>query len=126
MRYLSIALEKLWREAHDNTGSKASRRNHRVETADLRAIADRSTRECMAPVLGILPERAEQNKDFEVDDLLPWSEKRSRGSRQRECWEPRLFCIGGLLSGYCFSEIAVYFLANVGYNAGGVWRLCFV
>ncbi|MFR8178064.1 MAG: hypothetical protein ACLVB5_13720 [Christensenellales bacterium] len=28
----------------------------------------------MAPVLGILPERAEQNKDFEVDDLLPWSE----------------------------------------------------
>lgn len=41
-------------------------------------------------------------------------------------WEPRLFCIGGLLSGYCFSEIAVYFLANVGYNAGDVWRLCFV
>ena len=29
----------------------------------------------MAPVLGILPERAEQNKDFEVGDLLPWSEK---------------------------------------------------
>ncbi len=28
----------------------------------------------MAPVLGILPERAEQNKDFEVGDLLPWSE----------------------------------------------------
>ena len=28
----------------------------------------------MASVLGILPERAEQNKDFEVDDLLPWSE----------------------------------------------------
>ena len=28
-----------------------------------------------APVLDILPERAEQNKDFEVDDLLPWSEK---------------------------------------------------
>ena len=75
MRYLSIVLEKLWREAHDNTGSKASRRNHRVETADLRAIAERSKRECMAPVLGILPERAEQNKDFEVDDLLPWSEK---------------------------------------------------
>ena len=44
----------------------------------------------------------------------------------RICWEPRLFCIGGLLSDYCFSEIAVYFLANVGYNAGGVWRLCFV
>ena len=77
-------------------------------------------------LLSILPERAERNKDFEIDDLLPWSEKRSRGSRQRECWEPRLFCIGGLLSGYCFSEIAVYFLANVGYNAGGVWRLCFV
>ena len=44
----------------------------------------------MAPVLDILPERAEQNKDFEVDDLLPWLEKWSRGSRQRECWEPRL------------------------------------
>jgi hypothetical protein len=29
----------------------------------------------MAPVLGILPEREEQNKDFEVDDLLPWSEE---------------------------------------------------
>ena len=29
----------------------------------------------MAPVLDILPERAEQNKDFEVGDLLPWSEK---------------------------------------------------
>ena len=28
----------------------------------------------MAPVLDILPERAEQNKDFEVGDLLPWSE----------------------------------------------------
>ena len=26
--------------------------------------------------------------------------KWSRGSRQCECWEPRLFCIGGLLSGY--------------------------
>lgn len=61
-------------EAHDNTGSKASRRNHRAETADLRAIAEQSKRECMAPVLGILPEREEQNKDFEVDDLLPWSE----------------------------------------------------
>ena len=36
---------------------------------------DRSKRECMAPVLDILPERAEQNKDFEVSDLLPWSEK---------------------------------------------------
>ena len=22
-----------------------------------------------------LPERAERNKDFEIDDLLPWSEK---------------------------------------------------
>ena len=29
----------------------------------------------MAPVLGILPERAEWNKDIEVDDLLPWSEE---------------------------------------------------
>ena len=86
MRYLSIVLEKLepqitskleklWREAHDNNGSKTNRKNHRVETADLRAIAERSKRECMAPVLGILPERAEQNKDFEVGDLLPWSEK---------------------------------------------------
>ena len=28
----------------------------------------------MAPVLSILPERAERNKDFEVGDLLPWSE----------------------------------------------------
>ena len=62
-------------EAHDNTGSKASRRNHRAETADSWAIAERSKRECMAPVLGILPEREEQNKDFEVDDLLPWSEE---------------------------------------------------
>lgn len=61
-------------EAHDNTGSKASRRNHRAETADSWAIADRSKRECMAPVLGILPERTEQNKDFEAGDLLPWSE----------------------------------------------------
>ena len=26
--------------------------------------------------------------------------KWSRGFRQCECWEPRLFCIGGLLSGY--------------------------
>ena len=26
--------------------------------------------------------------------------KWSRGSRQCECWEPRLFCIGGLLGGY--------------------------
>ena len=86
MRYLSIVLEKLesrkqvnlkklCREAHDNTGSKASRRNHRAETADSWAITERSKRECMAPVLGILPERAEQNKDFEVSDLLPWSEK---------------------------------------------------
>ncbi len=49
-------------EAHDNTGSKASRRNHRAETADLRAIAEQSKRECMAPVLDILPERTEQNK----------------------------------------------------------------
>ena len=46
-----------------------------METADSWTIAERSKRECMAPVLSILPERAEQNKDFEVDDLLPWSEK---------------------------------------------------
>ena len=26
-------------------------------------------------LLSILPERAERNKNFEVDDLLPWSEK---------------------------------------------------
>lgn len=26
-------------------------------------------------LLSILPERAEQNKDFEIDDLLPWSEE---------------------------------------------------
>ena len=26
-------------------------------------------------LLSVLPERAERNKDFEVDDLLPWSEK---------------------------------------------------
>ena len=26
-------------------------------------------------LLSILPERAERNKEFEVDDLLPWSEK---------------------------------------------------
>ena len=26
-------------------------------------------------LLSILPERAEQSKDFEMDDLLPWSEK---------------------------------------------------
>ncbi len=26
-------------------------------------------------LLSILPERAERNKDFEVDDLLPWSEE---------------------------------------------------
>ena len=31
--------------------------------------------------------------------------KWSRGSRQCECWEPRLFCNGGLLSGYSL-EIA--------------------
>ena len=27
-------------------------------------------------LLSIMPERAEQNKDFEIDDLLPWSEER--------------------------------------------------
>ena len=63
------ALEKLWREAHGNTGSKANRKNHRAETADSWATAERSKRECMAPVLGILPEHAEQNKDFEVGDM---------------------------------------------------------
>ena len=26
-------------------------------------------------LLNILPERAEQSKDFEIDDLLPWSEE---------------------------------------------------
>ena len=26
-------------------------------------------------LLSILPERAERNKDFEIDDLLPWSEE---------------------------------------------------
>ena len=26
-------------------------------------------------LLSIMPERAEQNKDFEMDDLLPWSEE---------------------------------------------------
>lgn len=26
-------------------------------------------------LLSILPERTEQSKDFEMDDLLPWSEK---------------------------------------------------
>ena len=26
-------------------------------------------------LLSILPERAEQRKDFEMDDLLPWSEE---------------------------------------------------
>ncbi len=26
-------------------------------------------------LLSILPERAELNKDFEIDDLLPWSEE---------------------------------------------------
>ena len=26
-------------------------------------------------LLSIQPERAERNKDFEVDDLFPWSEK---------------------------------------------------
>ena len=26
-------------------------------------------------LLSILPERVERNKDFEVDDLLPWSEE---------------------------------------------------
>jgi hypothetical protein len=32
-------------------------------------------REGMAPVLNILPERAEQNKDFEIDDDALWSEE---------------------------------------------------
>ena len=64
-----------WREAHDNTGSKANRKNHRAETADSWATAEQSKREGMVPVLSILPERAERNKDFEVDDLLPWSEE---------------------------------------------------
>ena len=26
-------------------------------------------------MLSILPERAEQSKDFEIEDLLPWSEE---------------------------------------------------
>ena len=26
-------------------------------------------------LLSVLPERAEQHKDFEIDDLLPWSEE---------------------------------------------------
>ena len=26
-------------------------------------------------LLSIMPERTEQNKDFEMDDLLPWSEE---------------------------------------------------
>lgn len=26
-------------------------------------------------LLSIMPERAEQNKDFKMDDLLPWSEE---------------------------------------------------
>ena len=45
VRYLSIVLEKmksrktsklekLWREAHDDTGIKANHKNERVETAD--------------------------------------------------------------------------------------------
>ena len=71
-----------------------------METADSWAIAERSTREGMAPVLNILPERTEQNKDFEIDDLTPGQKKWSRGSRRCERWESRLFCIGGLLSGY--------------------------
>lgn len=26
-------------------------------------------------LLSVLPERAEQSKDFQIDDLLPWSEE---------------------------------------------------
>ena len=34
MRYLSIALEKLWRAAHNDTGSTASQENKPAETAE--------------------------------------------------------------------------------------------
>jgi len=71
MRYLSIVLEKLESRKQVNlknygwkhmTIPEAKRAAGIIETADLRAIAEQSKRECMAPVLDILPERTEQNK----------------------------------------------------------------
>ena len=51
-------------------------------------------------LLSLLPERAEQRKDFEMDDLLPWSE-------EMKWWFSAVCgpgttasCTGGLLSGY--------------------------
>ncbi len=51
-------------------------------------------------LVSVLSEHAEQSKGFEINDLLPWSEKRRRGFGQCECRGPRFFCIGGLLSAY--------------------------
>ena len=130
MRYLSIVLEKLesrktsgleklWREAHDNTCAQNQKAhlctflehgeieisNNQVENAIRPFVIGRkgwlfadtpqgaeasaiiyslmetakanSLRldDYLLHLLSILPERAERNKDFEIDDLLPWSEE---------------------------------------------------
>ena len=38
-------------------------------------IDDLRRRSYLLHLLGILPERAERNRNFEVDDLLPWSKE---------------------------------------------------
>lgn len=112
-------LEKLWREAHDNTCAQNQKAhlctflehgeieisNNQVENAIRPFVVGRKgwlfadtpqgakasaiiyslmetakanrlrLDDYLLHLLSILPERAERNKDFEVDDLLPWSEE---------------------------------------------------
>ena len=50
-------------------------------------------------LLSILPERAERNKDFEVDDLLPWSEEMKSWFSAVRVLGTTAFLYRGLLSG---------------------------
>ena len=53
-------------------------------------------------MLSILSERAERNKGFEVDDLLPWSEEMKSWFSRCACWEPRLFLYRGMIERFPF------------------------
>lgn len=54
---------------------RGSECNHLLADGNGKSQSPAAGRLYLLHLLSILPQRAEQNKDFEMDDLLPWSEE---------------------------------------------------